>query len=170
MARLSERPQRWPYPAWRGLRRIVLAGNAKRHGEATLLGLPAGRVLAAFTSLGLLGTVGEAGLLHFRGNFQNPAMYLPVTLPPIAAAVMAEAALTPSQSQTGVGPRLAWHHVVFSASRASGFIATAFPALWAAGRTGARTSWTARRFPLPELRWSRPRRHRRVDADRKGER
>lgn len=79
-----------------GLAADRLAGNAKRHGKATLFGLPAGRVLAAFTSLGLLGTVGEAGLLHFRGNFQNPAMYLPVTLPPIAAAVMAEAALRPS--------------------------------------------------------------------------
>ena len=85
-----------------GLAADRLAGNAKRHGEATLLGLPAGRVLAAFTSLGLLGTVGEAGLLHFRGNFQNPAMYLPVTLPPIAAAVMAEAALTPSSCKRGL--------------------------------------------------------------------
>lgn len=79
-----------------GLAADRLAGNAKRRGKVTLLGLPAGRVLAAFTSLGLLGTVGEAGLLHFRGNFQNPAMYLPVTLPPVAAAVMAEAALRPS--------------------------------------------------------------------------
>ena len=80
-----------------GLAADRLAGNAKWHGEATLIGMPAGRVLAAFTSLGLLGTMGEAGLLHFRGNFQNPAMYLPVTLPPIAAAVMAEAALRPSR-------------------------------------------------------------------------
>ena len=84
-----------------GLAADRLAGNAKRQGEATLLGLPAGRVLAAFTSLGLLGTVGEAGLLHFRGDFQNPAMYLPVTLPPIAAAVMAEAAVNPSRRKRG---------------------------------------------------------------------
>ncbi len=79
-----------------GLAADRLAGNAQRRGKATLLGLPAGRVLAAFTSLGLLGTVGEAGLLHFRGNFQNPFMYLPVTLPPVAAAVMVEAAVVPS--------------------------------------------------------------------------
>ncbi len=85
-----------------GLAADRLAGNARRQGEATLLGLPAGRVLAAFTSLGLLGTVGEAGLLHFRGNFQNPAMYLPVTLPPIAAAVMAEAAVKPSRRKRGL--------------------------------------------------------------------
>ena len=37
--------------------------------------------------------MGEAGLLHFRGSFQNPAMYIPVTLPPFAAALVANAAL-----------------------------------------------------------------------------
>ena len=110
-----------------GLAADRLAGNAKRHGEATLLGLPAGRVLAAFTSLGLLGTVGEAGLLHFRGNFQNPAMYLPVTLPPIAAAVMAEAASTPIEFVNEGWPVSGLASRRFSASRVSRFIATAFP-------------------------------------------
>ncbi len=78
-----------------GLAADRLAGNAKAGGRPTLLGLPAGRVVAALSSLGLLGTVGEAGLLHFRGDFQNPAMYLPVTMPPIAAAFLAEAAIAP---------------------------------------------------------------------------
>jgi hypothetical protein len=54
----------------------------------TVLGLPAGRVVAAATSIGLVGTVGEAGLLHYRGAYQNPFMYLPVTLPPVAAALL----------------------------------------------------------------------------------
>ena len=84
-----------------GLAADRLAGNHRRSGTPTLMGLPAGRVVAGFTSLGLLGTVGEAGLLHFRGNFQNPAMYLPVALPPIAAAVLAEAALRPSARSRG---------------------------------------------------------------------
>ncbi len=55
-----------------GLAADRIAANEKNGGEATLLGLPAGRVLAGFTSLGLLGTVGEAGLMHFRGNFREP--------------------------------------------------------------------------------------------------
>jgi hypothetical protein len=84
-----------------GLAADRLAGNHRQRGEPTLMGLPAGRVVAGFTSLGLLGTVGEAGLLHFRGNFQNPAMYLPVALPPIAAAVLAEAALVRSDRSRG---------------------------------------------------------------------
>jgi hypothetical protein len=55
--------------------------------------LPAGRATAAVTSAGLLGTTGEAALLHFRGAFHNPLMALPVTLPPVGAMLLASAAL-----------------------------------------------------------------------------
>src|SRR3954452_1133404 len=47
-----------------------------------IFALPAGRTIAAVSAAGLLGTTGEAGLLHFRGAFHNPFMMLPVTLPP----------------------------------------------------------------------------------------
>lgn len=87
-----------------GLAADRLAANGKR-GRATLLGLPAGRVVATFTSLGLAGTMGEAGLLHFRGNFQNPAMYLPVTLPGVAAGLLAKAAIAPPGKHTGMATR-----------------------------------------------------------------
>ena len=151
-----------------GLAADRLAGNAKRHGEATLLGLPAGRVLAAFTSLGLLGTVGEAGLLHFRGNFQNPAMYLPVTLPPIAAAVMAEAALIAFASQAGVGPRLAWRHVVSRLRRRRVSLLRRFPIDGRLEELAPERRGRAANSRSPEFRWARSRRHRRADADRKG--
>jgi hypothetical protein len=61
-------------------------------GNPTVFGLPAGRALAALTGVGLLGTSAEAGLLHFRGAYHNPLMYLPVTVPPVAATLMAETA------------------------------------------------------------------------------
>jgi hypothetical protein len=51
--------------------------------------------MAAVISAGLLGTTGEAGLLHFRGAFHNPLMLLPVTLPPVGALFMAAAAAGP---------------------------------------------------------------------------
>lgn len=63
-------------------------GSAPPH----LLGLPAGRALAALTSIGIAGTAGEAALLHFRGAFQNPFMWLPVSVPPLASLLMARAA------------------------------------------------------------------------------
>lgn len=58
----------------------------------TIFELPAGRAMAAVTSGGLLGTAGEAALLHFRGAFHNPFMILPVTLPPFGAALLARVA------------------------------------------------------------------------------
>jgi hypothetical protein len=60
-----------------------------------LLGLPAGRAIAATSALGLAGTVGEAGLLHFRGAYHDPFMFLPVTLPPAGAVLLAAAAVGP---------------------------------------------------------------------------
>ncbi len=63
----------------------------------TIFGLPAGRIVAGATSVGLLGTVGEAGLLHFRGAYHNPAMLLPVTVPPVAAALLGGTATGPAR-------------------------------------------------------------------------
>jgi hypothetical protein len=60
-----------------------------------MFGLPADRTLAGLTALGLAGTVGEAGLMHFRGAFQNPFMFAPITAPPIAAALMLTATFAP---------------------------------------------------------------------------
>lgn len=65
-----------------------------------LLGMRAGPALAGLVSAGLAGTVGEAGLLHFRGAFQNPAMVIPVTMPPVAAGLLAAGAIG-----AGRGPR-----------------------------------------------------------------
>ena len=59
----------------------------------TLAGLPVDRATAAVTALGLLGTAGEAGLMHFRGAYQDPAMFLPVAVPPLAAGLLGNAAL-----------------------------------------------------------------------------
>ncbi|MGE0225960.1 MAG: hypothetical protein AB7F35_21470 [Acetobacteraceae bacterium] len=84
---------------------LVLAGimgaTAERvrrsPGEETprVMGLPAGRTMAALSALGIVGTVGEAGLLHFRGAYHNPAMFVPVTVPPAAAVLLGNTALGP---------------------------------------------------------------------------
>ena len=67
------------------------AGAAPR-----LLGLSAARLLSALTGIGLAGTAAEVGLLHFRGAFQNPFMWLPVSVAPVAALLMAGAATGPA--------------------------------------------------------------------------
>ncbi|GAN87310.1 hypothetical protein LU298_14145 [Komagataeibacter intermedius] len=66
-------------------------------GQAPMIwGLPAGRVVGVVSGLGITGTVGEAALLHFRGGFHDPFMYLPVTMPPVAALVLGRSALGPA--------------------------------------------------------------------------
>lgn len=71
--------------------------GAGRGGPPRIGGAPAGRVVAALTSAGILGTVGEVGLLHFRGAYHNPFMFAPVSAPPVAAALLAKAALSGTQ-------------------------------------------------------------------------
>jgi hypothetical protein len=66
--------------------------TAKPGSSVTFLGIPAGRLTAAITAGGLLGTAGEAGLLHFRGAYHNPFMFVPVIIPPASAIVMAKVA------------------------------------------------------------------------------
>jgi len=63
----------------------------------TILGFSAGRAVAAATGIGILGTVGEAGLLHFRGAYHNPFMLLPVTMPPVAAVLLGGTAVGPAR-------------------------------------------------------------------------
>ncbi len=62
-----------------------------RDGRLRLFGWPTGPTIAALTSGGLVGTVAEAALLHFRGAYHDPFMFLPVTVPPVAAGLVAKA-------------------------------------------------------------------------------
>ncbi len=57
-------------------------------GRARVLGLRAGRAMAAVSGIGLLGTAGEAGLLHFRGAYHDPFMFAPVTIPPAGGLLL----------------------------------------------------------------------------------
>jgi hypothetical protein len=71
----------------------VIAGEMLSGTQFVRTRLP--KYTAGFIAVSLLGTAAEAGLLHFRGAFQNPAMYAPVIIPPLAALSIGAAALTP---------------------------------------------------------------------------
>ena len=77
-------------------------------GARTLFGLRAGRALAAGAAGGIVGTVGEAALLHFRGAYHNPAMLLPVTLPPVSAGLLGAAAIAPANAPRRPARALLW--------------------------------------------------------------
>lgn len=73
-----------------------MAGLLRRRRRA-FAGVSNERALAGLTTLGLFGTSAEAALLHFRGAYQNPAMFIPITVPPLAAAALARAVLRPGE-------------------------------------------------------------------------
>lgn len=69
----------------------------ERDRPGKTLGLPLQRLLAAVSAAGIAGTVAEAALLHFRGAYHNPAMVLPVSVPPVAAMLLGAAAISPNR-------------------------------------------------------------------------
>lgn len=113
--------------------------------KPTIAGVNAGRVAAALVGASLLGTTAEAGLLHFRGAFHNPAMALPVTMPPIAAGLLAVAAV----GRAGA-PRHASRKWL-AATAAMGVAGVAFHAYGVSRGMGGWRNWRQNAFSGPPL-------------------
>ena len=110
----------------------------------TIFSLPAGRSIAAVTALGLLGTTAEAALLHFRGAYHNPYMFLPVTLPPLAAALLARASVLDSGRRAEGDPPRGPHALALWALRvtaAMGFAGAGFHAYGVHRNMGGWANW-----------------------------
>jgi hypothetical protein len=103
--------------------------------DPRLLGMPAGQALALLAAVGMIGTVGEVALLHFRGAFQHRAMYAPVTVPPIAAALLARAALAPPRENW-------WTRVWLRATAVLGALGVAFHVRGVARQQGGWRNWS----------------------------
>jgi hypothetical protein len=114
-------------------------------GEPRVFGLPAGRVVAAATSLSMLGTTAEAGLLHFRGAFHNPAMLLPVTMPPIAAGLLAKAVVGPAETERMLSK--AW----LAATAVMGIAGVGLHAFGVSRGMGGWRNWRQNAFAGPPL-------------------
>lgn len=112
--------------------------------EPQLLGMAAGRALGLLAAAGLLGTVGEVALMHFRGSYQNPAMYAPVTIAPVASALLARAALSV--------PREHWFtRAWLRVTAALGFVGMGFHARGIARNQGGWSNWTQNILNGPPL-------------------
>jgi hypothetical protein len=110
-----------------------------------IFSLPAGRIMATVVSAGLLGTTGEAALLHFRGAFHDPFMVLPVTLPPVGAVLMASAA-------RGRGGRNLWlTRFWMRLLTAMGFAGVGFHAFGIARNMGGWRNWSQNVLSGPPL-------------------
>jgi hypothetical protein len=134
---------------------LALAGLLGRGAErvretpalarANVVGLPAGRVLAGVTAAGLAGTVGEAGLLHFRGAYHNPAMFLPVSVPPLASILIGAAALRPSSLRSRIARWWLWLTALL------GFTGVGFHAYGVARNMGGWRNWSQNVLNGPPL-------------------
>ncbi|WP_027780525.1 hypothetical protein [Paraburkholderia caledonica] len=112
--------------------------------EPRLFGMPAGQALALLTSAGLVGTIGEVALMHFRGSFQNPVMYAPIVIPPVASALLINAALAE--------PRDHWFtRLWLRVTTALGFIGVGFHARGVARARGGWRNWSQNLFNGPPL-------------------
>lgn len=114
-------------------------------GEPAIFGQPAGRIVAATTAVSLLGTTAEAGLLHFRGAFHNPAMLLPITMPPVAAALLGAAAVGDAAKDRKASRR--W----MAATAAMGVAGVAFHAYGVSRGMGGWRNWRQNAFSGPPL-------------------
>lgn len=112
--------------------------------DPRLLGLPAGKALALLAAVGMAGTVGEVALLHFRGAFQHRAMYAPVTVPPIAAILLARAALAEPRPNW-------WTRIWLRATAALGAIGVGFHIRGVARQRGGWRNWSQNVLSGPPL-------------------
>ncbi len=110
-----------------------------------IAGYSAGRVVAALTSASLLGTMGEAGLLHFRGAYHNPFMFVPVSVPPVAAALLGKTALGSSRVRR---PVTRWW---LRATTLMGLMGVAFHAYGVSRGMGGWRNWRQNAFNGPPL-------------------
>jgi len=100
-------------------------------------------VLAGLCAVGLAGTVAETALLHFRGAFHNPAMWLPLAVPPVAAVALARDAVT--------GRPLQGTAVLLAATAALGMIGVGFHAYGVQRNMGGWRNWRQNILAGPPL-------------------
>ena len=108
-------------------------------------GTSAGRAVAALTSVSLMGTMGEAGLLHFRGAYHNPFMFVPVSVPPVAAALLGNTAVGRSRVRR---PVTRWW---LRATTLMGILGVAFHAYGVSRNMGGWRNWRQNAFNGPPL-------------------
>lgn len=104
-----------------------------------------GPVLALLMAAGILGTVAEAALLHFRGAFHDPFMFVPVSLPPIAATSLAVAAVKPTEKTIRASR---W---ALTATAIAGVLGVAFHVYGVQRNMGGWRNWTQNLFVGPPI-------------------
>jgi hypothetical protein len=104
-----------------------------------------GRFLNVLVAVGLLGTSAEAGVFHFRGAFQNPAMYAPLVVPPVTAVALAWSGLRGSRNARATA------HATLHLTAWLGVAGTVFHAWGVHRRMGGWRNWRQNLFAGPPV-------------------
>ena len=92
--------------SWTGALALLVARGLA--GEASFVGLNLRTALFAQVAVALAGAVLQAAILHYRGAFNNPAMYAPLTAPLLAVVACVWAAIAPGGVALTVLASLLW--------------------------------------------------------------
>jgi hypothetical protein len=124
---------------------LGLAAGRVQAGAPTIASIPTGQALCALSAFGLAGNTAEVALLHFRGAFQHPAMWVPVSVPPVGAAVLAMAAVRPPRRPGRFAQAL------LTACTWIGVIGMGFHARGVARQMGGWSNWSQNLLSGPPL-------------------
>lgn len=92
--------------SWTGALALLAARGLA--GETSLAGLNLHAALFALVAVALAGAVLQAAILHYRGAFNNPAMYAPLTAPLLAVIACVWTAIAPGGVALTVLTILLW--------------------------------------------------------------
>ncbi|HKP13452.1 MAG TPA: hypothetical protein VJZ91_15130, partial [Blastocatellia bacterium] len=67
-------------------------------GQKSFGGVDVRAAVFVFVAIALAGAILQAGVLHYRGAFNNPLMYAPLTMPALAVLMSAWVAAAPSSA------------------------------------------------------------------------
>jgi hypothetical protein len=84
---------------------IAAQGLAK---QTTFGGINIRAAIFVFLAITLIGAILQAGILHYRGAFNNPMMYMPLTAPLVAVFISIWMAFTPARGASFVLAVLLW--------------------------------------------------------------
>ncbi len=130
---------------------LTLAGVLGRAADTLARGeelpgpvrLGSGRAVGAIAGVGILGTVGEAALLHFRGAFHDPFMWAPIALPPVAAFSLLRDVATDAPHRATA--------ILLGATATLGLIGMGFHAYGISRNMGGWRNWRQNLFAGPPL-------------------
>ena len=87
---------------------LALIAASGLDGETSYTGISLRVALFLFVAVALAGAVLQAGILHYRGAFNNPAMYVPLGAPVLAVLASIWMAVAPSRTAALALETLLW--------------------------------------------------------------